>query len=378
MKNHQEVREFKIRAFPSPPLTLNPCTGDVGVRLGTSKDQTAQSPAQPFQKPTRTASRRSTRQASRTHKDGNIKNYLSKVSSDQPPTLDLYSSILLQPSADEYDNDDGLLDDVEMQDVPVTAASRKNVDSAGLGLSHIPSGHDSLDSLGEQYHTPPDSPSKIGKRSSETFEGEIFWTPIKMSPRHKAESGLSGTTVAPSKKRGLPPTSKPEMPRKMSRDTIQRRSNTDLVPQTEYLKNISDPEFQMASLAHQNSLSTFHKSFSTESFSSVSSAAATKQLSAWTTPNTSFMTETPASSFDSTTAPFELDYLREKPMLTRRSWQNLKAPFGLGLDMDLDTDMYETAGLVPMGPPAPLAKRKRPADVSVSSLLTASPFGKAS
>lgn len=143
------------------------------------------------------------------------------------------------------------------------------------------------------------------------------------------------------------------------------------------LRYIGDAEFNKATLDQHRSFGSLQKSQSTESFSSVTSSEVTKPLSAFTSHNTSFVIETPATSFDSSQEPFELDPFREKPLHARRSWQNLKAPFGgLGIQMEVDFDIRDGSDITPMGPPAPVAKLRSLRDVSVGDLLFRSPFGR--
>lgn len=305
------------------------------------------------------------------YKDGNIKNFLSKMGSDQTIAMGQQTTKIQQPSSDDYKIDDTLFDDVVMQDAPTTS----NIVETGLGLDMVTGQFSSIGSLEEQFHTPPDSPSKFdivspGNRTKKFIEPGTQREPIPANT-----SSLPRTS---GRKRGLPPTSKPDIPRKMSGDAFERRSTgMNPVQSLGGLRYFGDSEFRIPRLDPQKSFDTLHKSFSTESFSSISSSGATKQLSTWTTPNTSFRAETPATSFDSTTEPYELDHLREKPVQSRRSWQNLKAPFGLGLDMEVDTDTFGKPEFIPMGPPPLLAKNKSFSELSVQSLLSTSPFSAA-
>ncbi|KAL9598675.1 MAG: hypothetical protein Q9219_004344 [cf. Caloplaca sp. 3 TL-2023] len=308
---------------------------------------------------TRTSSHKTIRKTPSPYKDGNIRNFL-KRSDDLPRVLDLHRPKARQPSSDEYNFDDNLLDDVEMHDAPVAKTSRDMSTVAGLGVNTALGQSESMESLEEQYHTPPDTPSRLSVKSPRTNTKRSVKAPTKVPFQGDDEGGIIDDATGNGKKRSLPPPLKPDMPRKMSRDLFERRSTMGANQKQPVgsLRYIGDPDFQKARLDRQDTSGTLHKSFSTESFSSVSSTTQTKPLSAWTTPNTSFLIETPATSFGSTTEPFELDHLREKPMQTRRSWQNLKAPFGLGLEMEVDMDMSGKAGFVPMGPPPSLAMNK--------------------
>ncbi|KAL8832807.1 MAG: hypothetical protein Q9170_004729, partial [Blastenia crenularia] len=324
---------------------------------------------------TRTSANKANQKIPSPYKDGNIRNYLSKKDHDDPPLLDPYPPKLQQPSSDDYKVDDTLFDDVEMQDAPVTSAPRDISTVTGLGLDTVLGQYESAESLEEQYHTPPDTPSKVDTRSPLAHAKYVSRSARKVSSTNINEIDFVDSAGGVGKKRSLPASSKPEMPRKLSRDTSERRSTgTGPIKPVAALRYLGDSEFGRTRLEQQRSFGALCKSFSTESFSSVGSSGATKAISAWTTPNTSFLTETPATSFDSSAEPFELDYLREKPIQSRRSWQNLKAPFGLGLDMDVDDDDFGEADLVPMGPPPPLIRSKS-SYLSVQSLLSStSPF----
>lgn len=347
--------------------------GHAGLRHETPKNQNPQ----PLRRSSRTSSSKTVRKVMSPLKNGNIKAYLSKKGDDPPPVMDTNPLKIQQPSSDEYKVDDGLFDDVEMQDAPDTAFS-SNAPATALGPApdFTTFAPDPDELLEEFYQTPPDSPSKIRNESSRTYAIQESLYPMRFSAQGSDSRCSSDTVVPYSRKRGLPASSKPDMPRKMSRDASERRS-TGIGPAQPKggLRYIGDPEFNQAILDRQKSFGSLQKSWSAESLSSVTSSAAIRPLSAWTTPNTSFLTETPATSFDSSQEPFELDYLRQKPVHARRSWQNLKAPFGLGLDMDMDVEVPEQAEVGLMGPPAPVLKYKSPPTVSVRNMLSASPFG---
>ncbi|KAI4170010.1 MAG: hypothetical protein LQ343_005259 [Gyalolechia ehrenbergii] len=341
--------------------------GDISDRFDTPKVRKTQ----PIRRSTRTSTSKASRKTPSPYKDGNIKNYLSRMSTDQPSLIGPQSSKVQQPSSDDYKVDDSLFDDVEIQDAPATS----DVAETGFGLDIVEGQFESTESLEEQYHTPPDSPSKVNIESPGHCPKEIPGSETKY-----ASNSINPSLIprASGKKRSLPPPSKLEIPRKMSGDAFERRSTGAYPMQSiDSLRYIGDPEFRNSRLEHQKSFGTLHKSFSTESFSSISSTGATKPSSAWTTPNTSFLAGTPATSFDSTTEPYELDHLREKPIQSRRSWQNLKAPFGLGLEMEVDTDISGKPDFVPMGPPPSLAKSRSLPELSVQSSLSASPFSAA-
>ncbi|KAL9027391.1 MAG: hypothetical protein Q9196_004077 [Gyalolechia fulgens] len=321
--------------------------------------------SQPTRRSTRTSTTKTSRTTPSPYKDGNIKNYLRRMTNDRPPPK------VEQPSSDDYKVDDTLFDDVVMQDGP----AMPNVAETGLGLDMVAGRLEPTEPLEEQYHTPPDSPSKISTDSPGKHPKNISGSETEYGSNSTRPSLIPRTS---GKKRSLPPPSKPEIPCKMSGDAFERRSSgANPMQSLGGVRYIGDPEFRNSRLEHQTSFGTLHKSFSTESFSSISSSGATKPLSAWTTPNASFLAETPATSFDSTTEPFELDHLREKPLQGRRSWQNLKAPFGSGFDMDVDKDMFGKRDIVPMGPPPSLARGRSIPEVSVQSLLSASPFSAA-
>lgn len=332
---------------------------------------------QPVRRSARTTSSKTIRKVTSPLKNGNIKTYLNRTGNDHPPILDLHASKVHPPSLDDY-KVDGLFDDVEMQDAPDAAVLKQTSATAAKAAPDTASGaFDYDESVEETYRTPPESPSKIRLDPSRPHTTQQLWSPKRFSIQGGDSRGSSDTIIPQGRKRSFPPPAQPEVPYKVSRDASESRFTSVYPAQpSQGLRYIGDPEFNKTLLENQKSFGSLHKSWSTESLSSVTSSVAAKPLSAWTTPNTSFLVETPATSFDSSVEPYELDHLREKQVHARRSWQNLKAPFGLGLEMGIDHNSKDGDEVVPMGPPAPVPKYKSPPGVSVKRLLSDSPFGK--
>ncbi|KAL8961899.1 MAG: hypothetical protein Q9193_001615 [Seirophora villosa] len=294
-------------------------------------------------------------------KDGDTRPYSNKTGNDTQPSLALHSSRLQLPSSDDFAVDDGLFDDVEMQDVEEDTNPNKLLSTSiehNRDTSPRASGYS--DSLEEHYYTPPDSPSKLHMKSPRSHATQEAWFRKRTSANEGGSSGSSDTLMPQGRKRSLPAPSKPDIPRKMLRDPSQRGSTSgDIEEPIEGLKYIGNPDFNRVYLESQRRPDSRQNSWSTESFSSVTSAGATKSFSALTTPNTSFMTETPATSFGSIIEPYELDPLRERPI------------------HEVDVDMRDDADAMSMGPPAPILKSRNPPGVSVKDQLAVSPFATA-
>ncbi|KAL8973519.1 MAG: hypothetical protein Q9197_002229 [Variospora fuerteventurae] len=342
-----------------------------GLHRETPKNYETQS----LRRSSRTSSSKTVRKVRIPSENGDTKPY-----SSQSDNADLPSPRLQLPSSDDYNVDDSLFDDVKMHDAPqdttpskpFSTAIEHNCDAVSLGSQDS-------DSVEEHYHTPPDSPSKLPKTSSRSHAMQESWAPKKTSGKEGGGSSGSSDTIIPhGRKRSLPASSKRDLPRKMSRDTSQRRSTgisvADSIGGLKYSGNL---DFDKVYLESQRPLGSLDKSWSSESISSVTSAGATKSSSALTTPNTSFLSETPATSFDSVAERYELDPLREKPLHGRRSWQNLKEPFGFGLGIEMDVDKRDDAEAMSMGPPAPTSKFRNLPTVSVKDHLAVSPFATA-
>ncbi|KAL8905139.1 MAG: hypothetical protein Q9171_006787 [Xanthocarpia ochracea] len=277
-------------------------------------------------------------------KDGNIRNYMMPRSNENLQRLGT------QSSSDDYKIDDGLFNDVEMQDALSNVAPQVLPNATSNDIDTMMNSSESNESLEEIYQTPPDSPSKSISRTVSMKQRRH--SPIGKPVQTHQYRNSPGSTLGQSRKRTYPAPPKPDdVPRKISRDNSNNRSFGPLC-----------------------------RSFSSDSFAPTTSSGATLASSAWTTPNTSFMTETPGTSFDSSNEPFELDPTGGRSMQTRRSWQNLKEPFGLGLDMSWapdmgwDPDMHGSAKAVSMGPPALIPMNRTLLEISVKKLLLLSPF----
>ncbi|KAL8858536.1 MAG: hypothetical protein Q9178_004830 [Gyalolechia marmorata] len=280
-------------------------------------------------------------------KDGNIRNYMKPRSNENLQRLGIHTSEFPQSSSDDYKVDDELFNDVEMQDALSKVAPQI--------LQNATSNDESLEEI---YQTPPDSPS--GSNTMKQRRHSPMGKPVQIH-QYRNES-----TLGQSKKRTYPAPPKPDdVPRKISRDNSNNRSFGFVAP---YPRKIPADDKVFGG--------PLHRSFSSDSFTPTTSSGATLASSAWTTPNTSFMTETPGTSFDSSNEPFELDPTGSMSMQTRRSWQNLKEPFGLGLDMDWDPGVHGSAKAVSMGPPALIPMNRTLPEVSVKKLLSLSPFSK--
>ncbi|KAL8817310.1 MAG: hypothetical protein Q9223_003832 [Gallowayella weberi] len=365
----ESIRKGAI--FPKDPDPPQKVAHDAGIRNETSEGLEPRS----IPRSSRTLSEKSKRRSTNLNKNGNIRNYLQQKSNDllQPPDFQIKK--VPQCSSDDYKVDDELFNDVEMQDATDDAAPPAPIAKRKVSERSATSS-ESITSLEEQYQTPPDSPSKVGttERTHQTENGRMSPTPgaAQINSSHSTSKCSPGQ----SRKRTYPAMSKPEMPRKMSRDSSKSRATGwSSVQAFDALAHVGAPIVRNTSSDARVSSDWLHRSFSSTSFTSVSSAAATKASSAWTTPNTSFLTETSANSFDSCSEPLELD---DKSLQTRRSWQNPKAPYGLGLglglDMEVDTTSDLPAKVGSMGPPLLVPMTKKPPEVLVEHLLSVSPF----
>ncbi|KAL8691947.1 MAG: hypothetical protein Q9218_002929 [Villophora microphyllina] len=336
---------------------------------------------QPLRRSSRASTEKSSRKTPSPLKDGDIKAYLKQTTNDPAPLLDFHAPKPQLPSSDDYKIDDELFDDVEMQDAPAIAGLRDPSIAIGQVASRVLGSFGSAESCEDRYQTPPDSPSKmyIDSQKTRRIHKTKSWSP-KKPPTHGNESYVLPTDPdVQTRKRSFPEVQRPEMPRRVSRDNSDHRFVGPEQPQpVATTRYVGDAEFNRAQSRNKRNMRSFQKSFSAGSLTSVSSSSTSMTTSAWTTPNTSFRTETPATSFSSSQEPFELDDLGRESLHGRRSWQNLKGPFGLGLGMDLNPAIYDTAEIVPMGPPAFIPNKKSP-NISVRQLLSvASPFVAAS
>lgn len=308
---------------------------------------------------------------------------MQRKSNESLQPLNFHASKIPQSSSDDYKVDDELFNDVEMQDAPDMVTPQKMSDFPRMkevqqlsiptenALDRSMASSDSNESLEEQYQTPPDSPSKVSLRQLQMKKSGTSPTtkPVQINI-------YGGISERQNRKRTYPAPPKPDMPRKMSRDNSNSRTlSASSVQASGAMTHMNAPNVRNIHLDEKRSGDSLHKSFSSGSFTSVTSTAATMASSAWTTPNTSFRTETPSTSFDSS-EPFELDDFGGKSMHSRRSWQNLKAPFGLGLDVGLDSTSHGPTKAGSMGPPVLVPTTRKSPEISAETLLSVSPFGK--
>lgn len=288
-----------------------------------------------------------------------------------------------QPSSDDFIVDDGLFNDVEMQDAPGNLAPEvlpnvtSNFPDTTMAFS------ESNESLEDVYQSAPDSPSKVNTLSRTASmrkqRQSAVKSPIQVSQCH----GPSETTFGQGRKRAHPAQPKPDLPRKVSRDSSSNRSFC-AIPNQPFGSIIHTAPYPQTTKVDDPSIDDglVQRSFSSDSFTSVTSSGAIYASSACTTPNTSFRTGTPGTSFDSINEPFELDNSATKSMHTSLSWPRLDGPFGpgkpsgLGLNISLDPSMHHSVKAVSMGPPALIPTSRISPVVSVKNLLSISPFGK--
>ena len=298
----------------------------------------------------------------------------------QPPGYPLSKDP--QPSSDDYMVDDGLFNDVEMQDAPanLTPEVFPNVKSNFLDTTMAFS--ESNESLEDVYQSAPDSPSKVNTLSRTVSMRKQRQSAVKSPVQVSQCHGPSENAFGQGRKRAHPAQPKPDLPRKVSRDNSSIRSFGAIPNQPFGSTTHTAPYPQNMKVDDHSIDGLVQRSFSSDSFTSVTSSGATYASSAWTTPNTSFRTGTPGTSFDSINEPFELDNSATKSMHTSLSWQRLDGPFGpgkpsgLGLDISLDPSMHHPVKAVSMGPPALIPTSRISPVVSVRNLLSISPFGK--
>ncbi|KAL8909002.1 MAG: hypothetical protein Q9207_000453 [Kuettlingeria erythrocarpa] len=370
---NEEPREAIYVPKPKVQEQISPARG---ANHGYStNDETPKN--RPLRRSSRQSSSKTIRKVTSPLKNGDIKTYLRKFGNEALSPSDLQSTKIPTLSSDDYKEDDSLFDDVEMHDISdVLAPVKPLIEDIGHVSVAAFGAYGSSESIEENYHTPPESPHKNPNDPSNPYHSQRSRPPKKISVQGSDSRSSSDTVMAQGKKRSLPATSKPEMSRKVSRDATERLfTGASPAQHASGLRYIGDPEFNKAVLDKHGSFGSLHQSRSTESFSSVTSSEVTKPLSAFTSHNTSFLIETPATSFDSSQEPVELDPFREKPLRPRRSWQNLKAPFGgLGIQMEVDFDTRDGSDVTSMGPPAPVGKSRSLRKVSVRDLLRWSPF----
>ncbi|KAL8699502.1 MAG: hypothetical protein Q9224_001379, partial [Gallowayella concinna] len=359
----ESIRKGAI--FPKDPDPPQHVKHDACIRNETSEGLEPRS----IPRSSRTLSEKSKRRSTNQKQNGNIRNYFPQQSNESLQPIDFRVNKFPPSSSDDYKVDDEFFNDVEMQDAPDNAVPPAPI-ATGNAPGRSVASSESIESLEEQYQTPPDSPSKVNiTPRTQQFESAGISSTIDA-----VQNNISKSALGQNRKRTHPAISKPDMPRKMSRDSSKSRTlGRSSVQASDPFTYLGPPSVRNTLFDGRKSGDWLHRSFSSGSFTSVSSSVATKASSAWTTPNTSFRTETPATSFDSCNEPLELE---DKLVQTRRSWQNLKAPFGLGLDLDVEveptSDSPTKAGS--MGPPGLVPMTKKSPELTVENLLSVSPF----
>ncbi|KAL8670790.1 MAG: hypothetical protein Q9168_004688 [Polycauliona sp. 1 TL-2023] len=317
----------------------------------------------PVRRSSRKSSEKSNSKATSLQRDGNIRSYMKQTIDNLQP-LDPVATVQ-QPSSDDFIIDDGLFNDVEMQDAPSDAGPRIPPDSLrnGPGFGPMMVFSESNESLEDVYQTPPDSPSKMrlasGKYTdTKTRRQSSIQSPTRINPPY----GPSESVLGQARKRAYPAPSKPDLPRKVSRDDSRNRQSLDaLIHTAAYPRNLRRD--------HESFNGSLHRSFSSDTSTSVTTSGATIASSAWTTPNTSFLIETPGTSFDSINEPFELDYPGAKLTYTAQTLDEPcrpEKPVGLGLVIALDP-IYPVKA-VSMAPPALIPVNKASTEVSVEKV----------
>ncbi|KAL9602543.1 MAG: hypothetical protein Q9179_002494 [Wetmoreana sp. 5 TL-2023] len=332
---------------------------DVGYPSETTKGRTPHS----IPRSSRTISDKTGRKPSSEQKNGNIRAYLMQPSIAPEPSLDLRKSRNQHPSSDDFKIDDEVFADVEMVDAPCTAIQQEPSIATAYFPDAVLGTSGSTGSFEEHYQTPPDTPSKIYPDPQRVQPDQNLGLPSMIRAQTSDNNDQPANSLGLGRKRSFPEMARPDIPRKISRDNPNKWSaGANRVQAISSTRYIGDSEFRKAP---KKNARLFQKSSSTGSLTSGTASAATQASSAWTTPNTSFITETPATSFNSSIEPYELEDPRRESVRSRPSWQNLKAPFGLGLDF------------MSMGPTASVPKNKV-SDVSAEKLLSVSPFSDAS
>ncbi|KAL8950038.1 MAG: hypothetical protein Q9222_003898 [Ikaeria aurantiellina] len=367
----EAIEGVRKNAIFSPDEASGRDNHDAGHSSRTPKHREGQS----TRRSPRTSSEKRIDKQSTPRKNGNIRNYFQQKLGEPSLLLQSDHSAGLDLPLDNDAVGGGLFEDVGMHDAMEELASSKSPARRHAYdiTMHSPESNESLE---DYYQTPPDSPSKIYEKPQMAQRSKDP-IPLPKLPSQAYEHGsLNDNPFVQGKKRTLPHPQKPEMPRKISRDTSSRRSAAGIVDQSPTKPSLIGIAGAHGANSGNRSLQVpLHQSFSTESFASVSSSALTVATSAWTSPNTSFRTETPATSFDSSTEPFELDEYSDRKVHTRQSWQNLKEPFGLGLDLIANLVDYDNTTAASMGPPMLSPANNRVSTVSVKDLLSDSPFG---
>ena len=354
--------------------------------------------SKPLRRSSRTSSEKATQRVPSAFKNGSIKKYLMQRSNDPPPPpLDFHAPKHQLPSSDDYKVDEGLFDDVEMQDAPNDAIPRGLGVTVAQAANKIGGSSDSAESLEDRYQTPPDSPSKIpiesqrGRAKPRQPTTTVLYKSSRECQPALPRGQTPGTVAYPSitslqansvnslgqnRKRTFPDVPKPDLPRKVSRDNANHSSaGVNKVQPIQSTKYVESPDFHKRPSNSRKNTRSFQRSCSTGSLTSMTSSATTMATSAWTTPNTSFMTETPMSSFTSSNELIEVAHPEQDTLHARRSWETLKAPFGLGLDVSMDLSGPEVVQTASMGPPA-FPPVRRTQERPIQELLSRSPFGK--
>ncbi|KAL9037231.1 MAG: hypothetical protein Q9180_003838 [Flavoplaca navasiana] len=331
----------------------------------------------------RKSSEKNNSKSAKQQRDGNIRNYMKQKSTEGLQPLDQPISKVSQASSDDFIIDDALFNDIEMQDAPNDAAAQMLPELKSNVFDTTMASSESNESFEDFYHTPPDSPSKVKAVSRSVSKEDHRHSPMKSPIQSNQCRSIPPSTFEQPRKRAYPAPPKPDLPRKVSRDSSRGRSFGASSGQS-LDAMIRIAPYPRETLVNDRSFGgRIQRSFSSDTTTSVTSSGATFASSAWTTPNTSFGFETPGTSFDSTNEPFELDPGSESTY-TRRPQQRLDEPFGyekplgLGLDISLGSSTIIPVKAVSMGPPALIPTNRALPEGSVKKLLSMSPFAAAS
>ena len=284
-------------------------------------------------------------------------------------------------SSDEFNVSVDFFNDVEMTSFPdLGSVSRFSLQVPSR--SSTPVMPDSPTSPEGAFQTPPVSPLKnralvVGSRN----------LPMSMSIPHSISSAFEDLGCGDrGKKRSLPEVSRSESTRKVSRNVSHSTVNgINLTDGT----NLPPDQIHLRAHNRKDSASILRNSFSRGSLTSAASANAktsfqSNDSSTWTSPNTSFRTDTSATSFDSTLDPFEPSNDTRSKAYRDESWTHLEKPFGLGLS-GMSDRLIEPGEVekISMGPPAPIKRSFGSATMTPSTsteellaqLSRSSPFG---
>ncbi|CAL8583937.1 hypothetical protein XPA_009547 [Xanthoria parietina] len=196
--------------------------GKIGVSADHNTPQNKESKS--ARKPSRTLSEKANSKTSNQQKNGNIRDYMKQTSTEALQPLGYPLSKDPQPSSDDYMIDDGLFNDVEMQDAPANLAPEvfPNVKSNFLDTTMAFS--ESNESLEDVYQSAPDSPSKVNTLSRTVSMRKQRQSAVKSPVQVSQCHGPSENAFGQGRKRAHPAQPKPDLPRKVSRDSSSIRS----------------------------------------------------------------------------------------------------------------------------------------------------------